>query len=317
MKLLVARICLGLGLAATPSMASAAEITIGVPDWPSAHVTAEVLGQTIAESFGATVSYEQKSSMRVLTGLADGSFDIHPEVWLPNLQQHLDRLVQRGSDVHLAPHRVEARQGMCISNETAAGTGMTNLAQLADPDIARQFDSDGDGLGEVWIGAPMWTSTLFEQVRARSLGYDKTMQLLEYDEGIAMAGVDAAIAFGKPVVFFCYAPHHIFQLHDVVFLGEAPHDPSSWNVLTRAEDPDWLENSTASTAWPSSLYTIAYAGHLRSEHAEIASFLDAVVFAPEDATTMSYAIEVEGLSPSEAAVKWRQANQSRISEWLQ
>ena len=74
------------------------------------------------------------------------------------------------------------------------------------------------------------------------------MNLVEMDETLALANVDAAVTQKKPVVFFCYTPHHMFALHELVILKEPPYDAAKWNVLQPTDDPDWLAKSSA--AWP-------------------------------------------------------------------
>ena len=67
------------------------------------------------------------------------------------------------------------------------------------------------------------------------------MQLKEMDESLALAEVDAAVAGNKNIVFFCYTPHHMFALHDLVILKEPKHDPAKWNVKQPTDGADWLE----------------------------------------------------------------------------
>ena len=43
-------------------------------------------------------------------------------------------------------------------------------ADLGRPDIAALMDSDGNGLGEMWIGAPGWASANVNEVKTRDYG---------------------------------------------------------------------------------------------------------------------------------------------------
>ena len=97
----------------------------------------------------------------------------------------------------MSPNGVPSFQGMCVTKATAERTGVKHIADLADPDMAKDFDSNGDGRGEIWIGASGWASTNVEKIRAKSYGYDETMELLEMDETLAMASVDAAVVKGS------------------------------------------------------------------------------------------------------------------------
>ena len=119
--------------------------------------------------------------------------------------------------------------------------------------MAKHFDTNGDGRGEIWIGASGWASTNIEKIRAKSYGYDETMELVEMDETLAMANLDAAVAKDADHVLFCYTPHHVFALHDLVILEEPAYDASKWMVIQPTDDPQWLEKSGRSGRlghWP-------------------------------------------------------------------
>ena len=120
----------------------------------------------------------------------------------------------------------------------------------------------------MWIGALTWSSTSIEKIRAKSYGYAKTMTLLEMPEDMAMAAVDAAVATGQPIVFYCYSPHHVFELHDLVKLTEPKHDPAKWKIVMPSDDPDWLAKSEAPVAWDASHFHIGFAAATAERLAE-------------------------------------------------
>jgi len=302
-----------LALWALPMVAEADELKIGLTAWPSAQVTGYIIGQVAAERLGVDPSYVERGSMGLLSGMARGEIDVYPELWSPNL----DAAVARYADaITVSARTVAAHQGICVTKATAEQTGIAAVSDLAKPAMASQFDSDGDGKGEVWIGDHSWFSTNVERVRARSIGYDKTMTLLEAPEELAMAAVDAAVATDKPLVFYCYSPHHLFRLHEVVLLDEAPYDPSRWHIVAPADDPNWLTLSSAQTGWAASSLSIGYASALEERLPAVASLLGKIQFDPADLAAMSYAVEVERRSPVEAAKDWVAANAGRIAGWL-
>ena len=139
--------------------------------------------------------------------------------------------------------------------------------------MAKKFDTDGDGKGEVWIGADGWGSTPIEQVRARSYGYDKTMNLRIMEEGPAIAEVDAAVKANKDIVFFCYTPHYIFAQHDLVVLKEPPHDAQKWIIVPPSDTPGWLEKSSAAVAWGIAHLHVSYATALEKAQPKAAAAL--------------------------------------------
>jgi glycine betaine/proline transport system substrate-binding protein len=309
MRIVVAALAFG----AFPMVAAADELVIGMTAWPSAQVTGYIIGQLAAERLGAQPSYVERGSMGLLSGISQGEIDVYPELWSPNLDEAVARYADK---ITVSGHKVAAHQGVCVTKATADRTGIKALADLDKPDIAGQFDSDGDGKGEMWIGDHSWFSTSVERIRARSLGYDKTMTLLEEPEEMAMAAVDAAVATDKPAVFYCYSPHHLFQLHDIVLLDEQPHDPAGWHIVARADDPNWLTASKAETGWADSSLSVGYATSLAERQPTVASLLGNIQFEAADIAAMSYAVEVEGKSPEAFAGEWIKANAERIAGWL-
>ncbi|MEM8878471.1 MAG: glycine betaine ABC transporter substrate-binding protein [Pseudomonadota bacterium] len=292
-------------------------IIVGVPHWASAEVTAHILAETARDRFQIDARTKQSGTLGIFKGIEAGEIDVHPEIWLPNLDLLIERYAVEAGILRMSPRGVPASQNICTTPQTQAATGLTKLADLTNPEIARQFDTNGDGLGEIWIGAPSWSSTPIERIRARSYGYDQTMELLQAPEDIAMANVDAAVAIGRPVVFYCYQPHHIFQLHDIVRLEEPEHDPARWSIKLPGDDASWLKNSRADTAWDAAHFHIGYAARIAQRHPDLARFLDNVSFEPDDITAMAYAVSVERRAPRDVALQWIEDNGARIDGWMQ
>jgi glycine betaine/proline transport system substrate-binding protein len=295
--------------------AHARDLVIAMPNWPSGQGTANVLKLAIKKEFGLDADVREMGTLIAFAGLNTGEVDIHPEVWLPNLDNLVDKYVKKAGTVALSPVGVPAWQGICANRMAADKYGIKDIADLSDPKKTAALDTDGDGKGEMWIGAQTWSSTPIEQVRANSYGYARDLTLLEAPEDVGMAAVDVAEATGRPIVFACYAPHYVFQLHDIVRLKEPAHDPAKWKIILPSEDPLWFSKSSAPVAWDTARYYIAYAASLKKTHPDLAAFLDRVEMKPEDSTAMSYAIQVERKDPYKVAEEWVAKNGNRVDGW--
>ena len=294
----------------------AADIVIGVPNWPSVNVTANVLKVILEDNFGLEVELQNGTNPIVFEAMDSGSMHVHPEVWLPNQSNLHNKFVKEKGTVSMNPNGVSAFQGMCVTKYTADEHGVSKISDLTDPDIAKLFDTDGDGLGEIWIGAPGWASTIVEKVRAKSYGYSETMNLKELDETLALAKVDNAVVQKKPIVFFCYTPHHMFALHELVILKEPEFDAAKWNVIQPTDDPDWLEKSSAPVAWDLAYLHIHYASALETSQPEVASLLSKVKLDTDTVSKMTFALVVEKQDPLEYAKKWVAENGDTVEKWL-
>ena len=181
-------------------------------------------------------------------------------------------------------------QGMCVTKGTAERTGIKELKDLRNPEMAKKFDTNNDGKGEVWIGADGWGSTPIEQVRARSYGYDKTMNLRIMEEAVALAEVDAAVKDKKDIVFFCYTPHHMFAANELVVLSEPAYDPNKWIIVPPSPTPGWLEKSSAAVAWDTARLYVSYATALEKSQPKAAAMLSKVSLSTDTLTAMTLCV---------------------------
>jgi glycine betaine/proline transport system substrate-binding protein len=296
------------------SPSSTADLVIAMPNWPSGQASAYIVKLAIAEKLGLEAEIKELGTMLAFAGMQSGEVDIVPEVWRPNFDDLVARYGPNGAkSVALSPMSVPAWQGLCATRD-AVDAGIKTVSDLNDQQKTSMLDTDGDGSGEIWIGAWTWKSTGIERVRANSYGYAKTVTLVEAEEDVAMAAVDAAIATGRPMVFYCYAPHHIFKLHDVVRLTEPQYDPEKWHIVPET-DPLWISKSSAPVAWGPVQFQIAYSATLLTKHAEVAALLEKIDFKPDEISAMSYALQVDRQVPSEYAKAWIAQNRSRLDEW--
>ncbi|MGI9515350.1 MAG: glycine betaine ABC transporter substrate-binding protein [Anderseniella sp.] len=317
MKLKKTAACAALATALTMgSAAQAADVVIGVPNWPSVRVTAHVLKVVMEDNLGVEVELQNGTNPVVFEAMDSGAMHVHPEVWLPNQANLEAKFVTDKGTVRQNPNGVNGDQAMCVTKSTAERTGIKDLSELSNPDMAKNFDTDGDGKGEIWIGAAGWASTNVEKIRAKSYGYAETMQLKEMDETLALAEVDNAVAQKKNIVFFCYTPHHMFALHELVILKEPAYDEAKWVVKQPTDDPQWLENSSAPVAWNTAKLKIHYAASLEKSNPEVAKLLSQVKLDTEAVSKMTFALVVEKKDPAEFAKDWVSKNGSLVDSWL-
>ncbi len=315
-SLYVALLFVGMSPVAGISAVQAADVVVGVPNWPSAAATANILKVVLEDNLGLKVELQNGTNPVIFEAMDTGSMHVHPEVWLPNQTNLHDKYVKSKGTVRMSPNGVPSFQGMCVTKASAERTGIKAIADLADPDMAKNFDSNGDGLGEVWVGASGWASTNIEKIRARSYGYDETMELLEMDEALAMADVDAAVAKDANHVFFCYTPNHMFALYDLVILEEPAYDASKWVVIQPTDDPEWLEKSSAPVAWDLAYLHVHYATALEETHPEAADLLSKIALTTDQVSRMTFALVVQKMSPGDYAQQWAQENAELVDSWM-
>ena len=317
MKLKKALMAGGFALAMMGSTAAqAADIVIGVPNWPSVAATANVLKVVIEQNLGLEVELQNGTNPIVFEAMDKGSMHAHPEVWMPNQQNLHNTYVKDKATVVMNPNGVEAFQGMCIPKAFADEHNIRSIDDLSNPDVSALFDTNGDGKGELWIGAPGWASTNVEKIRAKSYGYDQTFELTESDETLAYANLDNAVKGNKPWIGFCYTPHYVFVLHELQILEEPPYDAAGWNVIQPTDDPAWLEKSEAGMAWDTAYLHLHYAKALEESYPEVATLFNNMKLDTDIVSAMTYALVIDKADPAEYANQWVADNEDLVLGWL-
>ena len=293
--------------------ALAADLVIGVPNWPSVTVTANVIKEVVEKNMGLTVELQTGTNPIIFEAMDKESMQIHPEVWLPNQQGLVDKYTDK---VELNTHGAPAVQGMC-ANKAAEDAGIQDISDLADPTKAALLDSDGNGKGEVFIGATGWASTSVEHARAYGYGYDQVVDLVELDEGVAYAQLDAAITANKPWVGFCYTPHHLFTVHpEMTFLTEPAYDATKWKIVMPDADADWMNKSSVAMAWAPAYIQPAFSTSIGQSAPQVAAMLRNMDLSSDDLGAFSYAVVIGGKDAAQVAADWIAANPDRVKAWL-
>ncbi len=300
----------------TGGLAQAADVVVGVPSWPSAAATAHILKVVMEDNLGLEVAMQSGSNAVIWEAMDRGSMHVHPEVWLPNQSNLHDKYVKTKGTVAQNPNGVEASQGICVTKATSEKHNITSIYDLTDPSKSVLFDTDGDGEGEMWIGEPGAASTAVEQIRAKSYGYDQTMKQVVMDMPLNWAALDAAEKADKPYAFFCYTPHHVFSVYDLVMLKEPKHNVDTWKVVQPTDDPDWLAKSNADSAWDTAHLYVHYAKSLEKDQPEAAMLLKHFKLNADQVGQLSHHVVVEKKDPEVVAKEWVQENSSLVDSWL-
>ncbi len=291
-------------MAAVVAPVHAADVVIGLPNWPSVNVTARILEILIEANAGVSVELQTATNPVIFEGMATGSMHIHPEVWFPNQQalfdKHADALI-------VNRHPAVGVQGYCI-NQAARDAGITDVSDLSDPVKAALLDSDGDGRGQIFIGAPGWSSTGIEKLRAVAYGYELILRSVQLDEGLADSQLAIAEKRRRPWVGFCYSPNHRFIVHrDLTLLSEPPYDAARWRV----EPP-----ARVGMAWPQQSIQPVYSRSLARRLPDVARLLDNLDLNSADLSTFAYELVIGKRDAAEVARDWIASHPERVSAWL-
>lgn len=299
--------------------AIAADVTMPDPNYATATAVMNVIKAAAEQELGLDVSTVTTTAVPVIWEAMDrnkGEVDIWPDVWLPNQQGLVDKYVNGKKTVKIAANGYEAVQGYCVTQVTVDKYHIKSVYDLANPENAKLFDTNGDGKGEIWVGAAGWQSTNIEKVKARDYGFAEFFDLQTTDEAVATASLDRADKAGKPWVGYCYGPHQNFALYKLAMLEEPKYDPKKFVIVQPNDDPDWYNKSHVSTGYATTTVHIGYAASLAERQPDLAAALEKMSFKPDDVSKWAYEIVVKKRPAADVAKEWIKANPEVVAKWF-
>jgi glycine betaine/proline transport system substrate-binding protein len=302
---------------ALPAFA-AEEVKIGLPSWTGAQAIGHVLGEIVTSRIGGQVEYVPGNNATIFQAMdqGNGDIDVHPDVWLPNQQSFTDKYVIEAGTVTLSQNSYEGNQGFCVSTDFASANSITDIADLGRPEVAALMDSDGNGKGEMWIGAPGWASANVNEVKVRDYGLLDFIEPIRAEEAVKTARIQDSIANGEGYAFYCYKPHAVWFMFDVEMLTEPTFDEAKYIMLQPSDDADWYENSSVATKDALKDVQIAWSNSLEERSPAIAEFLVNFSLTADDVSGLAFEISANGKEPADAAREWVAANSDRVDAML-
>jgi glycine betaine/proline transport system substrate-binding protein len=312
-----------LGLAAAVSVLSlpawaAEEVKIGLPSWTGAQAIGHVLGEIVTSRIGGQVEYVPGNNATIFQAMdqGKGDIDVHPDVWLPNQESFTKKYVDGAGTVTLSSNPYEGNQGFCVTQDFGKANSITDIADLGRPDVAALMDSDGNGKGEMWIGAPGWASANVNEVKTRDYGLLDFIEPIRAEESVKTARIKDSIAKGEGYAFYCYKPHAVWFMFDVQMLSEPTYDPANYVMVQPSDDADWYDKSKVATKDALKEVQIAWSNSLADRSPAIAEFFANFALTADDVSQLAFEISANGRDAADVAKEWVEANSDRVDAML-
>jgi len=256
------------------------EITLVYVAWDSEIASTNVVKTVLEDRLGYKVNMLQVDNGPMWQGIADGSADAMVAAWLPGTHgNYYEEL--KDSFIDLGPNLEGAAIGLVVPSYV----DVTSIEDLADPDVAAQFQGEIIGI-EAGAGVMQATERAIE-------AYGLPMRLVSSSSQAMAQVLQDEYAAGKPVVVTGWTPHWKFAAMDLKYL----EDPLK--VFGEAEQ----------------IHTIVRQG-LQEDMPDAYSFLDKFYWTPDEMAEVMIAIQ-NGAEPEEAAKDWVEANADKVDSWLE
>jgi glycine betaine/proline transport system substrate-binding protein len=308
---------MAVGVMSGPSLA-AEQVSIGVPSWTGAQAIANLLKVVVEDKIGGQAKLVPGNNATIFQAMhqGKGDIDVHPDVWLPNQESFTKKYVDQEKTVTLSQNPYEGNQGFCVSTNFGKANNITDIADLGRPDVAKKMDSNGNGKGEMWIGAPGWASANVNEVKVRDYKLLDFIEPIRAEESVKTARVKDSIAKNEGYAFYCYKPHAIWYMFDVMMLTEPTYDPAKYIMVQPSDDADWYNKSMVATKDDLKQVQIAWSNSLADRSPAIAEFFQNFALTADDVSSLAFEISANGRDPAEVAADWVAANSDRVDAML-
>jgi len=154
------------------------------------------------------------------------------------------------------------------------------------------------------------------EVKVRDYGLLDFIEPIRAEEAVKTARIKDSIAKNEGYAFYCYEPHAVWYMFDVVMLTEPTYDPAKYVMLQPSDDPDWYNKSMVASKDALKEVQIAWSNSLADRSPAIAEFFANFSLTANDVSALAFEISANGRDAGDVAAEWVEANSDRVDAML-
>ncbi len=284
-------------------------IKIVTNNWTSQLVLSNVVGQLL-QSQGLNVEYKSSDTQLQFTAIASGDMDFQVEVWEGSMGESFNKSITTGA-VDLGNHDAVTREDWwypSYMNEMCPG--LPDWKAL-DACAAKLATAETGGKGR-FVGPPAdWGKHYAERIQALKMNYQ---EVAVGQAATLWAELQAAYDRKEPVVLFNWTPNFIEAKFEGQFVEFPTFEPACMT------DPKWGSNPDAvfDCGAPAKGYLKKLGSkQLGEKWPKANAILQKVNFSNPQIAAAAALVDVDGMTPEDAAKKWVADNEAIWKTWVQ
>lgn len=313
---LTSALCIGMvaGLTASASAEvpeSSDPIKIVVNNWTSQIVLANVTG-TLLKEMGYNVEYKPSDTQLQYTAMGNGDMHVQVEVWEGTQKTPFEKQVAAGRMADAGAHSAKTREDWWYPAYVEdVCPGLPNWEALKSPECAKAISTPETAPNGRYLAGPVdWEKP--DQERADAFGLP--IEIVNAGQASTLwAELDAAYKRKEPIILFNWTPNWVEAEYEGKFVDFPDHDPRCESDASWGLNPDatydcgnpkagWLKKGVwagVEEKWPCAFQLIKNIDFTNAMIADAAAKVD-----------------VDGLSPEDAAKKWLEENAETVKGWM-
>jgi glycine betaine/proline transport system substrate-binding protein len=269
--------------------------------WSGDWLTIYVPKILMEEELGYKTEIAELTVPAIWTALAAGETDIWTDSWQPNQKDLAEKYAAETEEMNMIYGRGDdALQGWLVPKWVSEQYGITKVSDLDNPEIAKLFDSDGDGIGDLLGCDAAWKCAQIMDEQLAAYGLDSLYEQKYGAEALMVAAIEGALKKNEPVLFYLYTPHPFFVRYPV------------------GESVVWLDDPK--DFWPVAYIHIYANADWVKDNPKAAELLRQVELSTAAIGWSMAEIEKRGDDPAvleQIAREWMAQNKDKVDSWLE
>ncbi len=186
-----------------------------------------------------------------------------------------------------------AEQGIYIvsHDRSLSGPSLTDIAVLKEAKFIAQFDSDGNGKGEYWPGAPKWGARDLMRVKFNSYGLNNYWEEIDATHENFIEHLKIRYERNIATLFYYWKPEWLFENYETSKIREPQYTEGCKNIVEKKEE-NWFENSHFDCEFPKTTVHVLYSKRLTEDHPLIAEKLKHLTISVDNINEALYKLNV-------------------------
>ena len=284
-------------------------IKIVTNNWTSQLVLSNVVGQLL-QSKGLNVEYKPSDTQLQYTAIPAGDMDFQIEVWEGSQAESFNKALAAGA-VDMGSHDAVTREDWwypSYMNEMCPG--LPDWKAL-DACAAKLATAETGGKGR-FVGPPAdWGKHYSERIQALKMNYQ---EVPVGQAATLWAELQAAYDRKEPIVLFNWTPNFIEAKFEGQFVEFPTFAPECWSDPKWGSNPDLIYDCGA----PAKGYLKKVGSPQLAQNWPTADkILRKVNFTNPQIAAAAAMVDVEGMTPEDAAKKWIADNETIWKTWVE
>lgn len=272
----------------------------------------EQLGYKVQEPLELEVT-----SMHVAVGQGDADYNAHS--WIPLHNAFYEKVGGADKVTRIGTLVEGAVQGYLVDKKTAEANNIKTINDLADPKIAKLFDSNGDGTADLTGCNPGWGC---ERTIEHHMGAYNLKKTVTHNQGSYFALIADTIArykAGKSILYYTWAPQWVGGVL-------VPGKDVVWLEVTHTDLPEGQEGANTKMADGKNLGFSVNSIHVLANNAFLnknpaaKKFFELAKIPIDDVAAQNLKMrdgEKKAKDIERHANEWIAANKAMFDKWIQ